>query len=55
MDGEKQNPMEEKINSAIEALIDQTKAHKHDSQKALHCSQAVLNLTHAKQLLVKDK
>ncbi len=47
--------MEEKLDAAIEALIEQTKAHKHDSQKALHCSQAVLNLAHAKPLLKGPK
>ncbi len=42
--------MNNKIDAAIEKLADQTKANQ-DSQKALHFSQALLNLAHAKQIL----
>jgi len=42
--------MDEKIDQAIEKMADQTKSCQ-DSQKALHYSQAALNLAHVKQIL----
>jgi len=42
--------MDEKIDAAIEKMADMAKSSQ-DSQKALHFSQAALNLAHAKQLL----
>lgn len=45
--------MGEKIEQAIEKMAEQARSCQ-DSQKALHFSQAALNLAHAKQLL-EDK
>lgn len=42
--------MDEKIDAAIEKMADQSKACQ-DAQKALHYSQAALNLAHTKQIL----
>jgi hypothetical protein len=42
--------MDEKIEQAIEKMADQARSCQ-DSQKALHYSQAALNLAHAKSLL----
>ena len=45
--------MDEKIDQAIEKMADQTKAAQGDAQKALHYSQAALNLAHTKQILTE--
>jgi hypothetical protein len=42
--------MDEKIEQAIEKMAEQARSCQ-DSQKALHFSQAALNLAHAKSLL----
>lgn len=42
--------MDEKIEMAIEKMVDMAKASP-DSQRALHFSQAALNLVHTKQIL----
>lgn len=43
--------MDEKIDQAIEKMADQAKAAQNDAQKALHFSQAALNLAHVKQIM----
>ena len=43
--------MDEKIDEAIAKMADQAKATAGDAQKALHYSQAALNLAHVKQIL----
>lgn len=43
--------MDEKIEAAIEKMADQAKSCSQDAQKALHFSQAALNLAHTKQIL----
>lgn len=45
--------MDEKIDQAIEKMADQARSSQ-DSQKALHFSQAALNLAHVKQLYLTE-